>query len=257
MEAKMDLIGKTALVTGGSRGVGRDTALALAKAGADVVLTYRAEAAKAAAVVAEIEGMGRRAQAIQADLTGTGGLPALVAEVRRTLTSWGAGLDILIPNAGIVRIGGLPQVTEADLNALWQTNYVSVFFLIQALEADLRDSGRIVLIGSGVARKAFGPLIAYGPLKAAIQALVPYLAQHFGKRGITVNAVAPGGLDDDFNAELFDKVVPGARAYIAQGTALGRVGLPADVGGVIAALAGPAAGFVNGQVVGIDGGFGL
>ena len=249
---------KIALVTGGSRGIGRDTALQLAARGADIVITYRERADAAEAVVAEIRATGRRATALQADLTGTAALPAFCAAFRAQLADWGReNFDILVPSAGTLRVAPFGSVTEADLDHLWQTNYLSVFMLTQTLAPSLADGGRIVLIGSGVATHVFGPLVAYGPLKAAIESLVPYLAQALGGRGITVNAVAPGGLDDDLNADLFDRLIPGARDLIRGATALGRVGLPGDVGGVIAFLCEPQAGFITGQVLGIDGGYKL
>jgi NAD(P)-dependent dehydrogenase (short-subunit alcohol dehydrogenase family) len=121
----------------------------------------------------------------------------------------------------------------------------------------MSDGGRIVNLSSGLANGVFPPLIAYGPLKAALQAMTLYWAQILGPRQITVNAVAPGGLDDDFNAKLFDEIIPGARDYIAGSTALGRVGLPEDISGVIGFLCEPKAGFVTGAIIKIDGGFKL
>ena len=139
---------------------------------------------------------------------------------------------------------------------MFQTNYKSVFFLTQKLAPMLADGGRIVMLGSGTSRIAFAPLISYGPLKAALQSLTLYLASFLGPRKITVNAVSPGGLDDDFNAPLFD-MMPPARDFIRQNTALGRVGMPKDISGVIAFLCEPAAGFVSGAVINIDGGYHL
>ncbi|MEO1062760.1 MAG: SDR family oxidoreductase [Actinomycetota bacterium] len=249
---------RVALVTGGNRNIGRDTALALAADGIDVVVTYRERAQQAADVVAEIEALGRRATAIGVDLTGTGQLDHLEAELDEVLTGWGAdGLDVLVNNAGTLRLGTFESITEDDLDAVFDTNYKSVFFLTQRLAPKLRDGGRIVNLGSGTAGIAFGPLVSYGPLKAALQSLTRYLAAHLGPRGITVNAVAPGGLDDDFNATLFDEVFPPAREFIRSNTALGRIGMPDDVGGVIAFLASPAASFITGAVLPIDGGYHL
>ncbi|MDX8354728.1 SDR family NAD(P)-dependent oxidoreductase [Cognatiyoonia sp. IB215182] len=252
------LNGKIALVTGGSRNIGRLTALELAEKGADVILTYRSQADAAATVVAEIEAAGNRAKALQADFSSSANIPELATQVEDTLRDWSAdGFDILINNAGTLRIGGFEQITGDDLDAIYTTNFKSVVLLTQALASQLRDGGRIVNLSSGLANGVFPPLIAYGPLKAALQAMTLYWAQILGPRQITVNAVAPGGLDDDFNARLFDEIIPGARDYVAGNTALGRVGLPEDVSGVIGFLCDPKAAFVTGAILKIDGGFKL
>ncbi|MEM8839820.1 MAG: SDR family oxidoreductase [Pseudomonadota bacterium] len=252
------LSGKIALVTGGSRNIGRLTALELAEKGADIILTYRAEEAAAAKTVTDIEVLGRRAVTLQADFSSDAGVQAVKNRVPEILESWGADkLDILINNAGTLRIGGLDQITGDDLDAIYTTNFKSVVLLTQALVPHLADGGRIVNLSSGLANGVFPPLIAYGPLKAALQTMTLYWAQILGGRKITVNAVAPGGLDDDFNAKLFNEIIPGARDYIAGATALGRVGLPDDVSGVIGFLCEPKAGFVTGAVIPVDGGFKL
>ncbi|MDJ0769772.1 MAG: SDR family oxidoreductase [Ilumatobacter sp.] len=256
--AATNLTGKIALVTGGSRNIGCETAAELARQGADVVVTYHSSAAAAAEVVDELERSGRRAAAIQVDLTGTGALDRFVDDVRAQLAAWDAeGLDILVNNAGTLRIATFDAVTEDDLDAIFETNYKSLFFLTQRLADVINDGGRIVNLGSGTAEIAFAPLVSYGPVKAALHSLTKYLAAHFGPRGITVNAVAPGGLDDDFNALLFDEIFPPARDYIRSNTAVGRIGMPADIGGVIGFLATDAASFVSGAVLPIDGGYRL
>jgi NAD(P)-dependent dehydrogenase (short-subunit alcohol dehydrogenase family) len=248
---------KIALVTGGSRSIGRETARALAADGADVIITYNTQHDAAQATVAELATLGVRAAAIPANLTGTAGLPDLERAVRAQLAEWGTdGIDILVNNAGVMRLATFDRVTEDDLDANFLTNYKSVFFLVQRMAPLLRDGGRIVNLGSGTARIAFQPLVSYGPIKAAVQSLTLYLASFFGARGITVNAVAPGGLDGDFNAPLF-AVMPAAKEYIASNTALKRIGVPSDVASVIAFLCSPAASFINGAVVNIDGGYHL
>ena len=250
--------GTIALVTGGSRNIGRDAALALASAGADVVITYRENDEMAADVVRDIEALGRRAAAIGVDLTGSAELDRFEAEFTAVLSGWGSEhFDVLVNNAGTLRLGTFDTITEDDLDAVFETNSKSVFLLTQRLAPKLNDGGRIVNLGSGTAQIAFGPLVSYGPLKAALQSLTKYLAAHLGPRGITVNAVAPGGLDDDFNATLFDEVFPPARDYIRSNTAVGRIGMPDDIGGVIAFLASPAASFISGAVIPVDGGYHL
>jgi NAD(P)-dependent dehydrogenase (short-subunit alcohol dehydrogenase family) len=247
---------KVALVTGGNRNVGRETALALAREGADVVITYRAQADSAAQTVKDLQALGVRAAALQVDLTGTAQLPAFVERFQQQLAQWQRkDFDILVNNAGTLRIATFDKVSEDDLDAIFATNYKSVFFLTQKLIGLIADGGRIVNLGSGTARIAFGPLVSYGPLKAALQSLTLYLASFLGKRGITVNAVAPGGLDDDFNAPLF-AMMP-AKDYIKANTAVARVGVPNDVGGVIAFLCSPQASFISGAVLPVDGGYHL
>ncbi len=257
MSEQKSLSGKIALVTGGSRGIGRETALALGQRGADVVITYRAQEEAAQQTVTELEAQGVRAQALQVDLTGTAELDRLVDAFQAILTDWGRqNFDILVNNAGVLRLATFERVTEDDLAYNFQTNYMSVFFLTQKLMGIMADGGRIINLGSGTARIAFAPLVSYGPIKAAVQSLTLYLASFLGKRQITVNAVAPGGLDTDFNAGLFANM-PQAPDYIASNTALGRVGQATDVSGVVAFLASDEAAFISGAIINIDGGYHL
>ena len=252
----LTLESKVALVTGGNRNIGRETTLSLASKGADVVITYREQKDTAEQTVKDLMALGVRAAAIQVNLTGTGQLPAFVAQFKQQLADWGrSDFDILINNAGTLRIATFDRVTEDDLDTVFNTNYKSVFFLTQHLAGLIADNGRIVNLGSGTARIAFGPLISYGPIKAALQSLTLYLASFLGKRGITVNAVAPGGLDDDFNAPVF-AMMP-AKDFITANTAVGRIGVPKDIGGVIAFLCSREAAFVSGAVLNIDGGYHL
>jgi NAD(P)-dependent dehydrogenase (short-subunit alcohol dehydrogenase family) len=252
------LAGKIALVTGGNRNIGRETALALAKRGADVIITYRERREAAEQTIQDLQALGVRAAAIQFDLTGTTQLDQFVEAFQHTLAGWQrSNFDILINNAGTLRLGTFDRITEADLDAIYNVNYKSVFFLTQRLMNQIADGGRIVNLGSGTARIAFGPLVSYGPLKAALQSLTLYLASFLGSRQITVNAVAPGGLDDDFNATLFNELMPQARDYIAGNTAVKRVGLPKDIGNMIAFLCGEEASFISGAIIPIDGGYHL
>jgi NAD(P)-dependent dehydrogenase (short-subunit alcohol dehydrogenase family) len=251
-----NLTGKIALISGGNRNIGRETALRLAGQGADIVITYREQKDSAAQTVKDLQALGVRAAAFQVNLTGTAQLPAFVAQFKKQLADWGRkDFDILINNAGTLRIATFDKVTEDDLDTVFNTNYKSVFFLTQHLAGLMADNGRIVNLGSGTARIAFGPLVSYGPIKAALQSLTLYLASFLGKRGITVNAVAPGGLDDDFNAPLF-AMMP-AKDYITANTAVARIGVPKDVAGVVAFLCSPDASFVSGAVINIDGGYHL
>ena len=251
------LEGKIALVTGGSRNVGRETALALGKMGADVVVTFVQNQAGAIKTVEDLKAQGVRGKAIQVDLNGTSQVESFVKNFKSVLSEWGrSDFDILVNNAGIIKLGTFDAIAEEDLDALYQTNYKSVFFLTQKPIGYLADGGRIINLGSGTAGIAFAPLVGYGPLKAAIQSLTLYLASFLGERKITVNAVAPGGLDDDFNAGLFEQM-SSAKDYIASNTALGKIGKPNDVGSVIAFLCTEEASFISGAVIPIDGGYHL
>lgn len=241
------LEGKIAIVTGGSRNIGRLTALELAAKGAEVILTYRSQSDAARQVVREIGDLDRRAEALQANFSESANIAGVVGQAQAVMADWGAErFDILVNNAGTLRIGGFDQITRDDLDAIYTTNFKSVVLLTQALVPLMTDGGRIVNLGSGLANGVFPPLIAYGPLKAALQAMTLYWAQILGPRQITANAVAPGSLDDDFNTKLFDEIIPGARDHIAGSTALGRVGLPEGVSGVIGFLRDPKAGFITG-----------
>lgn len=245
---------QVALVTGGSRSLGKETALRLAKLGADVCLTYHSQAEAAQQTVAEIERMGRKSAALQADFGSTAHIASFVEQFRGVLRDWGTDkFDILVNNAGILTRKPFAFVSEADLDAQYNTNFKSVFFLTQALIGDLCDGGRIINLGSGTTRTAFAPLIAYATMKSAVELFTQYLAKELGQRQITVNAVAPGALDTDFNKELFSER-PEARDYIASITALGRVGVAEDAAGVIAFLCTDAARWITGQRLEVSGG---
>ncbi|ACY18304.1 SDR family NAD(P)-dependent oxidoreductase [Haliangium ochraceum] len=251
------LHGKTALVTGGSRSVGRDIALRLAQAGADVIVTYRAEAAAAAAVVEQIRAMDRRAQALAVDLKGTAEIAGLVERVTGVLAGWGTGgLDILIHNAGMALHQPIASVSEDAFDAVVDLNFKSVVFLTQALLPSLNDGGRIIAIGSGLSRFSMPGFSVYGPLKAALERFMAYLAVELAERGITANAVSPGALDTDFNAAALAHN-PQMRAHISSITALGRMGVAEDVGGVVAMLCSPAARWITGERIEVSGGMRL
>lgn len=250
-----DLTGKTALITGGSRSLGRATALRLAREGADVILTYRSRAAEADAVVAEIEALGRKAVALQVDLEGTAGIPAFVAQVAKVGEDlFGHDrIDVLVNNAGIERGGVFGTVSEEDWDAMMDTNLKSAFFLTQALVERINDGGRILFLGTGLTRFALPPYVAYAASKAALNGVALYLAKTLGPRGITVNVVAPGALETDFNRANFD-AHPEVVDVIAGNTAQGRLGQTDDVEGAIAFLASPAAQWVTGQRLEASGG---
>ncbi|MEO1065648.1 MAG: SDR family oxidoreductase, partial [Actinomycetota bacterium] len=181
-------------------------------------------------VVEEIRKLDRRAAAIAVDLTGTGQLSTLTDGVTETLENWGAeGLDIVINNAGVSSHQPFGSITEEEFDRVVDINYKSVVFLTQALLPQLRDNGRIVVIGSGLSRFSLAGMGIYGSLKAAVERFMAYLATELGPRGITANAVSPGALDTDFNAAALEHN-PQMRGFISSVTALGRMGLAQDVG---------------------------
>ncbi|MDX1415251.1 MAG: SDR family oxidoreductase [Candidatus Promineifilaceae bacterium] len=245
---------KAALVTGGSRSLGKTTALRLAALGADVCLSYHSQAEAAQQTVAEIEAMGCKAAALQVDFIDQKHIAGFVEQFRGVLRQWETDkFDILVNNAGILCRKPFAYVSEADLDAQYNINFKSVFFLTQALVNDLRDGGRIINLGSGTTRTAFGPLIAYATMKSAVELFAQYLAKELGQRQITVNVVSPGALDTDFNKDLFTEM-PGAKEYIASVTALGRVGVAQDAAGLIAFLCTEEARWVTGQRIEASGG---
>lgn len=248
------MTGKVALVTGGSRSLGKAVALALAARGADVIITYRSAAAEADATVKEIEGHGRRAAALQVDLNGETAA-ALVTAVTATLDDafGGAKLDFLINNAGINSQVPFSQVGLDELNRVFQVNYAAPFMLTQGLLPRMADGGRIVYIGSGTSRFVVPTMSAYGPLKAGVECLARYVAADVGKRGITANAVSPGMLATEFNKEGMASH-PEVTDQISSMTALGRIGDASDVAGVIAFLCSDDARWVNGQRIEVAGG---
>ncbi len=248
------LLGKIALVTGGSRGVGRDIALRLAEAGADVILTYRAQAEAAQAVAHEIRRGERRAEILPVDLDGIGEVDAFAATVGGVLEAWGAdGLDMLVNNAGVGAYETLGSITEEGFDRIVNTNYKSVVFLTQALLPRMNDGGRIIGIGSGLSRFSMAGYAVYGSMKAALERFMAYLALELGPRGITANAISPGALATDFNAAALEQN-PGLRDFIGSVTALGRMGEANDIGAAVAMLCSPAGAWITGQRIEVSGG---
>lgn len=243
------------LVTGASRGLGRNTALSIARHGGDIILTYRSGAEQAQAVVQEIQGLGRKAVALPLDVTEVAALPTFADTVRQTLTThWGrSSLDHLINNAGHGEMAGVAETTEAQFDGLFDTHVKGVFFLTQALLPVLADGGRIVNFSSGLTRVSFPGFSAYAAAKGAVEILTLYLARELGGRGITVNTVAPGAIETDFLGGAV-RDMPDLNAQFAGMTALGRVGVPDDIGPMIASLLGPEHRWVTGQRIEVSGG---
>ncbi len=243
------------LVTGGSRGLGRNTAVSIARHGGDVILTYRHGADAAKAVVAEIEGMGRKAIALPLDVSDIASLPAFTQTVRTALSEvWRRDhFDHLINNAGQGDMANFAETTEAQFDALFNTHVKGVFFLTQALLSVLADGGRIINFSSGLTRVSFPGFSAYSAAKGAVEILTVYMAKELGSRGITANTVAPGAIETDFLGGAV-RDMPDLNKTFANMTTLGRVGLPDDIGPMIASLLGPDNRWVTGQRIEVSGG---
>jgi NAD(P)-dependent dehydrogenase (short-subunit alcohol dehydrogenase family) len=244
-----------ALITGGSRGLGKNTALALAARGVDVILTYRSAAAEAQQVVQDIEVLGSRAVALQLDVGRSAGFTAFAAQVKEALaTTWQRErLDYLVNNAGIGAHASFAETTEEQFDELMNVHLKGTFFLSQKLLPLLGDGGRIVNVSSGLARFSFPGYAAYATMKGGIEVMSRYMAKELGPRGIAVNVVAPGAIETDFgggtvrdNAEV--------NRLVASQTAMGRVGLPDDIGGAISNLLRPENNWITGQRIEVSGG---
>jgi 3-oxoacyl-[acyl-carrier protein] reductase len=242
------LSGKTALVTGASRGIGRASALALAKAGAQVLVHYGRGAKEAETVVAEIRKAGGRADALAADLAAPDGPHKLAKQVRATI---GDRLDILVANAGISKAATIEDTTVEDFDNLFVVNVRAPFFLVQQLLPILHEGSSVILLSSLAARAAVGNLSAYAATKGAIDTLAKHFAFVLGARGIRVNAVAPGVVETDMSN--FAKTDAG-RDFTLGMQALKRLAQPDDIGGVVAFLASDDARWITGDTVHVDGG---
>jgi NAD(P)-dependent dehydrogenase (short-subunit alcohol dehydrogenase family) len=248
MTTMTNLSGKTALVTGASRGIGRASALALAKAGARVVVHYGSAAKEAEAVVSEITKAGGRADSVGADLSAPDGPHKLARQVRALV---GDRLDIVVANAGITKSATIEATTIEDFDRLFAVNVRAPFFLVQQLLPILASGGSIILLSSVGARAAVGTLSAYSATKGAIDTLVKHFASALGERNIRVNAVAPGVVATDMSS--FTKTDAGRNATLGM-QALKRVAQPDDIAGVVAFLASDDARWITGDTVRVDGG---
>lgn len=251
----MSTTNKIALVTGGSRGLGKDMALSLAKKGIDVVVTYNSKQDEAQAVVTEIEQAGQKAVALQLNAGDVKSFAAFHDQFATVLKSTFSTdrFDFLINNAGIGIYNPIASTTEEEFDQLMNIHFKGVYFLTQKLLPVINDGGRIINIATGLTRIIGPGYSAYASMKGAIETLTKYMAVEFGPRKIAVNAVAPGAIETDFGGggvrdnEQINK-------HIASVTALGRVGLPDDIGGVVAFLCTEEAYWINAQRIEVSGG---
>jgi NAD(P)-dependent dehydrogenase (short-subunit alcohol dehydrogenase family) len=243
------------LVTGASRGLGRNTAISIARHGGDVVLTYHRGKDQAEAVVAEIEALGRKAVALQLDTGDVSTFRAFVEALQGALSAtWDRNtLDHIVNNAGHGEMAEFAATTEAQFDTLFNVHVKGVFFLTQALLPMLADGGRIINFSSGLTRVSFRGFSAYSAAKGAVETLTVYMARELGGRGITANTVAPGAIETDFLGGAV-RDTPDYNKAFADMTALGRVGLPDDVGPMVASLLGPDNRWVTGQRIEVSGG---
>jgi NAD(P)-dependent dehydrogenase (short-subunit alcohol dehydrogenase family) len=246
---------KIALVTGSSRGLGKSTALNLAKKGVDVIVTYHSNGAEATNVVTEIESLGAKAVAIQLDSSSVKTFDVFVAQVKQSLQDkWQTEhFDFLVNNAGTGLSATFAETTEDEFDRMMNIHLKGVFFLTQKLLPLINDGGRIVNVSTGTTRIILPGYSAYASMKGAIETLTLYMAKELGSRKIAVNVVAPGAIETDFRGGAV-RDNPEMNKYIASLTALGRVGLPDDIGGAIASLLSEDNQWVNAQRIEVSGG---
>lgn len=245
---------RIALITGGSRGLGRSMAQHLARAGTDIILTYQRDEAAARETVASIEALGRRAAAVRLDVADSAVFKAFAVQVAEVLRGWQRErFDILVNNAGTGLHVPLMEASEAQFDALIAVHLKSSLFLTQALAPLLNDGGRILNISSGLTRFTLPGAGVYAMAKGAVEVLTRYLARELAGRGIAVNTLAPGAIATDFNGGRVRDDVQ-LNAWVAAQTALGRAGLPDDIGAAAAALLAEGNGWVTGQRIEASGG---
>ena len=254
-ESPTKSIPKIALVTGASRGLGRNTALSLARQGVDVILTYHSNSTEAETATAAVEGLGRKAVALRLDSSQVSSFDGFVGKVSAALReTWGRDrLDFLVNNAGTSLHASFAETKEADFDQLVNIHLKGVFFLTQKLLPLIRDGGGIVNLSSGLARFALPGYSAYGAMKGAVDVLTRYLAKELGPRGIRVNTVAPGAIETDFSGGAV-RDNPELNKFVASVTALGRAGVPDDIGPMIASLLSEDNRWITGQRIEVSGG---
>lgn len=249
---------KIALVTGGSRGLGKDMALALAKKGVDIILTYHSKQAEANETVEAIKAMNRQAVALHFDVSDLKSYDGFIDEVKSTLqATWQtSNVDYLINNAGIGKTLLIEQVTEEDFDLLLNIHFKGVYFLTQKLINNINDNGCVVNVSSGTTRFCVPGYSVYSSMKSAVETFTKYIAKEYGNRGIRANIIAPGATETDFNNAAI-RNNPQMKGFLTSQTALGRVGQADDIGSVVAFLCSEDAKWLNGQRVEVSGGINL
>lgn len=249
---------KIALVTGGSRGIGRDSAISLSKKGLDVIITYNNQKEKADAVVKEIEATGCKAAAIQLDVSDISSFDSFVSKLSDVLKDkWNqAHFDFLINNAGISNHTPILKVTEEEFDKIFNVHFKGVFFLTQKLIPLIADKGGIVNTSTGLTRFTGSGSGLYASAKGAVEVFTRSLAKELGARGIRANTIAPGAVNTEFSGDTYIKN-PGIKDIIGANTALGRIGEASDIGGVVASLCTDEMGWVTGQRIEVSGGMAL
>jgi NAD(P)-dependent dehydrogenase (short-subunit alcohol dehydrogenase family) len=245
---------KIAVITGGSRGLGRNTLLNLAKRGVDSIFTYHSNQAEAQTVIDQVAEAGNRAIALQLDTGNTKTFDSFVTALKPALAKLDADrFDYLVNNAGTSLHKNFVQMTEEELDTIYHVHFKGVYFLTQKLLPLINDGGRIVNISSGLARFSIPGSSAYASMKGAVEVLTRYLAKELGPRGIVVNTVAPGAIATDFSGGLV-RDNPEVNKMVANMTALGRVGQPDDIGPMIASLLSDDNRWINAQRIEVSGG---
>lgn len=244
-----------AIVTGASRGLGRNAALNIARRGGDVIITFQSNADQARAVAGEVEALGGRCIALQLDVADLSSVAGFVQQVRTALsTQWQrTTFDHLVNNAGHGDMALIEHTTEAQFDKLVNVHFKGLFFLTQALLPLIAEGGRIVNLSTGLTRVSYPGFGAYAAVKGAVEVLSVYLAKELGSRGIAVNSVAPGAIETDFLGGAV-RDTPDLNKGFADMTALGRVGVPDDIGPVIANLLSEDHRWINGQRIEVSGG---
>lgn len=249
------MVKKVAVITGASRGLGANAAVKLAAKGVDLILTYRQAADAADAVVTRARELGAKAVALPLDTGEVGSFAAFAAQVKDILEKRfeRPNFDFLVNNAGAGMRAGFAETTEAQFDAMMNVHLKGVFFLTQTLLPLLADGGRILNVSSGLARFALPGHAAYAAMKGGVEVLTRYLAKELGPRGIAVNVLAPGAIATDFGGGVV-RDDPEVNSFIASQTALGRVGLPDDIGDIVASLLSDEWRWVNAQRIEASGG---
>jgi NAD(P)-dependent dehydrogenase (short-subunit alcohol dehydrogenase family) len=246
---------KIALVTGGSRGLGKDMAIQLAGKGNDIIFTYRSKEEEAKEVVKRIEEMGRQAVCLYLDMEHFSSLDAFIENLGKVLSEkWGSPkFDFLINNAGMGATVPFTQVTEELFDSFLNVHFKGVYFLTQKCLSLMNDGGRIINISTGTTRFSNPGYSVYASMKGAVEVFTKYLAKELGVRGITANVLAPGPVETDFN-NAFIRSNEQVKSVLGSLSPLGRVGAANDIGGVVAFLCSPEAGWINGQRIEVSGG---